>query len=600
MSGENRWMPFVAAVLVICLIGLCVAAVTVGQSWLAKVTPVGPSTKVPSTEAPAIEAPATQAPATEPPAKVTPAQAASATPPSRATEFTPSAPLPSPSGEQVLRIPGGDPPTLDPHLTGDSTSAEYIVEIFSGLVTFDRDLKLVPDIAERWEVDEKDTAYTFYLRKDATFHDGKPVRAQDFKWSFERACDPRTRSFTADSYLGDIVGCRDKLGGGANEVKGVEVVDDHTLRVTIDQPRVYFLSKLTFPAAFVLDQENVERGGKTWTDQPNGTGPFNLAEVKPGVGIVLERNDNYYRDPKPLLERVEFVLTAGSAMVMYEQGDLDLTAVGLNDVDRVLDPTNALNQELRLVDTLGVYYIDMNTAQPPFDDIKVRQAFNYALDRERIVNVVYKKTRNVAWGIVPPSMPGYSNPDLKPLEYDPEKARQLIAESKYGDVSEFPDITFHVLGAGGATGRIIEAIAASYKENLGVQLEVQQTDWATFLGDLNNPNSTNQMWGGEAGWIADYPDPHNFLDVLFRCGSNQNHDHYCNPQVDKLLDRAAADEDSKEREQIYRQVEQQVVDDAPWVPLFFDVQYWLVKPHVKDAYLPPMVTPKFQYYYVER
>ena len=582
MREEKRWAPLVAAALVIVLIGLCVVAVLGGRSLLRQITPV-----------------VTQAVAT---AKVTPAdlRVGSPTPESPHVGATPTGAAPSPSGDQVLRLPGGDPPTLDPQLSGDSTSAEYIVEIFSGLVTFDRDLKLAPDLAQRWEISENDTIYTFYLREDASFHNGKPVRSQDFKWSFERACDPRTRSFTADTYLGDILGCRDKLSGKADQVRGVEGVDDHTLRITIDQPRVYFLSKLTFPVSYVLDQENVEMGGRTWTDKPNGSGPFKLAEARPGERVVLERNDNYYREPRPLLARVEYVLTGGSAMVMYEQGDLDITAVGLNDIERVLDPTNPINQESRLVDSLGVYYIDLNLKQPPFDDIKVRQAFNYALDRERIINLVYKKTRQVAWGIVPPPMPGYSNPELKPLKYDPEKARQLIAESKYGDVSEFPDITFHVLGAGGATGRVVEAIAASYKENLGVNIEVQQTDWATFLSDLNNPDNTNQMWGGEAGWIADYPDPHNFLDVLFRCGSNQNHDHYCNPEADKLLNQAAEEEDAALREKLYRQVEQKVIDDAPWVPLFFDVQYWLVKPYVKGAYLPPMVTPKLQYYYLER
>lgn len=584
MSEEKRWVPLAAAVLVIALIGLCVAAVLIGQNVLRQrivTTPAAPVTRVDVEIAPTIGAPATPATGTEPAATEGPT-------------------APRPSGRQVLRQPGGDPPTLDPHLSGDSTSAEYIVEIFSGLLTLDRDLDLVPDLAESWTANANDTVYTFTLRSNAQFHDGKPVRAEDFKWSFERACDPGTRSFTADTYLGDIVGCRDKLRGRADSVAGVEAVDDRTLRITIDAPRVYFLSKLTFPASYVLDRSNVEGGGATWAAAPNGTGPFKLAQIRPGERIVLERNDNFYRDPKPLLERVEYVLAGGSAMVMYEQGDLDVTAVSLNDIERVLDPTNPLNQELRVVDTLGVYFIDLNLKQPPFDDIKVRQAFSYALDRERIINVVYKQTRKVAWGIVPPGMPHYSNPDLKPLAYDPDKARELIAESSYGDVSEFPDITFHVLGAGGSTGRVVEAIVASYEQNLGLSIEVQQTDWATFLRDLNDPNNPNQMWGGEAGWIADYPDPHNFLDVLFRCGSNQNHDNYCNPDVDKLLDQAAAEREPKEREALYRQVEQQVITDAPWVPLFFDVQYWLVKPSVKDAYLPSLITPKLQYYYVER
>jgi ABC-type transport system substrate-binding protein len=197
-------------------------------------------------------------------------------------------------------------------------------------------------------------------------------------------------------------------------------------------------------------------------------------------------------------------------------------------------------------------------------------------------------------------MPNYENPDLDPLEYDPEKALSLIAESKYGDVSEFPDITLHALGAGGATGRIIEAIVASYEENLGVPIEVQQTDWATFLSDLNRADNPNQLWGGEAGWIADYPDPHDFLDILFRCESMQNHTGYCNTEVDELLDQASAEYDPEKREALYRQVEQIVIDEAAWVPLFFEVEYWLVKPYVKDAYLPPMVIPRYQYYSLER
>jgi ABC-type transport system substrate-binding protein len=495
-------------------------------------------------------------------------------------------------------LPGSEPPTLDPQLSGDATSAEYIVEIFSGLVTLDKDLNLAPDIAERWEISQDGTVYTFFLRKNVKFHNGKPVRAQDFKWSFERACDFRTRSTTADTYMGDIVGCKDKLRGKADEVKGVQVIDDTTLQITIDQPRAYFLSKLTYPTAYVLDQENVERGGRTWTDKPNGTGPFKLAEYRLGELIVLERNGDYYREPKPQLERINYILSGGSVMVMYEQGGVDMTPVGLNDIERVTDPTNPLNKELRIINTMSVFYLGMNVKQPPFDDPKVRQAFSYALDRQRIIDVVYKKTVPVAWGIVPPTMPNYKNPDLKPLGYDLEKAKELIAESKYGDVSEFPDITLYTVGAGGATSRMIEAIVASYKENLGVQIEVQQTDWATFLNDLHRPDNPNQIW--DLGWIADYADPHDFLDINFRCGSQQNNTNYCNPEVDKLLDQAAAEEDPVKREALYRQAEQMIIDDATWVPLFFEVQYWLVKPYVKEAYLPPLVKPKFQYYQLER
>jgi ABC-type transport system substrate-binding protein len=579
-------------VLLVCLGAVCVLGVVGGSTYLGQLTGTENTVSVDSGARSGKSDESDAVPQAKTPE---PVEA-----PVEAPEEEPGISTPSPTGDQVLVLPGGDPPTLDPHLSADATSAEYVVEIFSGLVTFDRDLNLVPDLAERWEVSDDGTVYTFYLREDARFHNGKPVRAQDFKWSIERACDFRTRSTTADTYLGDIIGCRDKLRGNADEVEGVQVIDDHTLEITIDQPRVYFLSKLTYPTAYVLDQENLERGGRTWTDNPNGTGPFELAEFQFGELIALERNENYYREPKPQLERIEFVLAGGSRMVMYEQGELDMTAVGLNDIERVTDPTNPLNDELNTVESMGIFYIGLNNNQPPFDDMKVRQAFNHALDRQRIIDVVYKETVPVAWGIVPPSMPDYENPDLKPLEYDPEKAQQLIAESKYGDVSEFPDITLHALGAGGATGRIIEAIVATYEENLGVQVEVQQTDWATFLSDLNRPDNTNQMWGGEAGWIADYPDPHDFLDILFRCDSMQNHTGYCNPEVDELLDQASGENDPEKREAIYRQVEQIVIEEAAWVPLFFEVEYWLVKPYVQNAYLPPMVIPKYQYYSMQR
>jgi oligopeptide transport system substrate-binding protein len=577
VTKENRWIPIVAVVLLICLGATCLVAVVGGSSLLGQLTALQP------TSTPALgDTGSKSTPAAQPPAQV---------------QITPEVPA---GGSDVLNQPGAgggsDPPTLDPQLSGDATSAEYIVEIFSGLVTLDKDLNVVPDIAERWEMSPDGKVYTFYLRKNVQFHNGKPVRAQDFKWSFERACDYRTRSTTADTYMGDIVGCKDKLRGKATEVSGVKVIDDYTLQLTIDQPRAYFLSKLTYPTAFVLDQENVERGGRTWTDKPNGTGPFKLAEYRLGELIVLERNDAYYRDPKPQLKRVNYILSGGSAMIMYEQGQLDMTPVGLNDMERVTDPTNPLNKELKIIPTMSVFYIGMNVKQPPFDDPKVRQAFSYALDRQKIIDVVYKKTVPVAEGIVPPTMPDYKDTDLKPLDYNLDKAKQLISESKYGDVSNFPDITFYTVGAGGATSRLIEAVVASLKDNLGVQIQVQQTDWATFINDLNDPNNTNQIW--DLGWIADYADPHDFLDVNFRCDSRQNNTGYCNPDLDKLLDQAAGEEDPAKREALYYQAEQIIVSDAPWIPMFFEVQYWLVKPYVTDFYLPPLIKPKLQYYQV--
>lgn len=491
----------------------------------------------------------------------------------------------------TLNLSGGEPPTLDPALTQDNISAAFIVEIFSGLVTLDQDLEVVPDIADSWELSDDDTTYTFHLRNDVKFHDGKPVTAQDFKYSIERACDPATRSVVADTYLGDIVGAQPKLRGQADEISGIVVIDDHTLEIIIDSPKAYFLSKLTYPTAFVVDRENIEGPAQPWTDKPNGTGPFSLAEYELGLRIVLERNEAYYGTPKPALERVNFVLAGGSAMTMYETGELDAVPVGLTDIDRVMDPSNPLNKELSVVrPTFTTSYIGFNVNRPPFDDVKVRQAFSYALDKDKLIDVVAKKTAIKAHGILPLGLPGY-NPNLKSHTFDPEKARQLIAESSYRDVSNFPEITLNVSGGGGATSRQISAIVEMYKQNLGVDVTIEQTDWATYLNDLNARRY--QMFS--VGWIADYPDPQDFLDILFHSQSLDNRTGYSNPEVDRLLEQARVEQDQEQRFDLYRQAEQIIVDEAPWVPLAHGVEYWLTKSYVKGMIYPPMIIPKLKY-----
>jgi oligopeptide transport system substrate-binding protein len=513
------------------------------------------------------------------------------------TAKTPEPVVPSGPRGATLNLVGSDPPTLDPHLSMDATSAAYIVEIFSGLVTLNPELEVVPDIAERWEVNEGGTVYTFYLRDDAKFHDGKAVTARDFKYSFERACDPWTGSVVADTYLSDIVGAQEKLYGFADEVAGVEVVDDHTLQITIDAPKPYFVGKLTHSTAFVVDKDNVERGGRTWTDKPNGTGPFKLMEYRFGRQIVLEPNEHYYGEYKPSVEQVNFILAGGSAMTMYENGELEAVPVGLNDIERVTDPTNPLNKELTIAPTMSTFYLGFNVNQPPFGDVKVRQAFNYALDKQRIMDVIYKKTVPAATGVVPPTMPDYHNEDLKVLSFDPDRALELIAESKYGDVADLPEITIYVTGAGGAPSRLIEAVVGMYKENLGVDIAIQQTEWATFLSDISREENPYQMYS--LGWIADYPDPENFLDVLFHSEKSENHMGYFNPEADELLEKARTEQDPKERLQLYQEVEQILINDAPWVPLFYEVEYWLTKPYVKGMIYPPMIIPKLQYVSVE-
>lgn len=503
---------------------------------------------------------------------------------------------------QIFILPGGEPPTLDPHLSGDAASAEYVVEIYSGLMVYDRELNLLPDIAESYEVSDDGLVYTFKLRDDAVFQNGKTITAEDFKWSFERACDPATGSPTADTYLGDIVGCRAKLQREADEVAGVQVIDDLTLEITIDEPKGFFLAKMTYPTAYVLDRENVE-SGPDWFLEPNGSGPFKLDAFDEGI-IILERNDNFYGAPKPVLERVAYLINAPindmngyedslAPLGLPDEATYDAIPLSVSELSRATDPNNPLSKEYYSTSELTVSYLGFNVRQPPFDDLKVRQAFNLALDKRRMVKLVFQDTVPVANGIVPPTMPGYQNPDLSDYEFDPERALALIAESSYGDVSELPEITLNVSGSGGSVGPIIESIIESYKQNLGVEIVVEQTPWPEFLAELNKPNPSFQMY--QLGWIADYPDPQNFLEVLFHSESVQNHGGYSNPKVDALLDQARGTQDSAERLALYQQVEQMILTEAAWVPLFFGVENWLVKPRVRGFQIPPIKIPKFQY-----
>ncbi|MCS7003671.1 MAG: ABC transporter substrate-binding protein, partial [Dehalococcoidia bacterium] len=176
------------------------------------------------------------------------------------------------------------------------------------------------------------------MRDDVVFsNSGRKVTAADFKWSMERAANPRTQSPTADTYLGDIVGIRDILAGRAQSASGIRVVDDYTLQLTIDEPRFYFLAKLTYPTAFVVDEQNVTRGGRTWADRPNGTGPFRLREYRRGQSIILDRNEQFYGGV-PTLQTAVFILSGGQAITMYENNEIDVTGFGVLDADRILDP----------------------------------------------------------------------------------------------------------------------------------------------------------------------------------------------------------------------------------------------------------------------
>ena len=523
-----------------------------------------------------------------------PIQTAPPTAAPQAAKAEPAMERDKPTGGTMTRL-FRDPPTLDPHKTSDTTSAFIIGEVFSGLVTLNTDLQIVPDIAERWDISEDGLVYTFHLLPEATFADGKPVTAQDFVYSLNRAADPELASPVSRTYLSDIVGVTEVLDGEATEITGVNAIDERTLEITIDAPKAYFLAKLTYPTAFVVDKANVEAGGDRWTDSPNSTGPFILKEYKIGEHLILERNDNFYREPA-YIDQVMFNLAGGQAMALYENDEIDITGVGILDLERLQDPNEPLSKELKVVPPrLSVSYIGFNVEQPPFDDVHFRRALNFAIDKELIANEVYAGLIVPAYGILPPGFPGYTD-GIEGLEYDEEAAKAELAMSKYADPATRPRIVLSVSGTGGDVGIGTQVILEMWENTLGVEVEIQQVEWATYLQDLNQRKF--QIFS--LGWQADYPDPQDFLDILFHTESETNHGAYSNSEVDAILEDARIERDGNKRVELYNTAEQMIVDDAAWVPLWYEGEsHVLIKPHIKDYRLLPMTIPKFRYVYFD-
>ena len=533
----------------------------------------------------------------------------------------------------TLLIPSGEPLTLDPHLVTDAGSHGYTVLLYAklvrlepafydvngelvavGLDTTKEDMiarlqkgeltvsaVVVPDLAEAIPSpvvnDNGTVSYTFTIRENAKFSNGRAVTANDMAYSLDRAADPRTRSSTAELYLGDIVGVMDMQRGRiinrvspqqdkvTIDLTGVEVLDERTIRITTLANSVspeLFMMKLTYEVASVVDKVQTEGPGR-WTDRPNSTGPWIM--VKRDVAeIVMEPNPNYFGH-KPEIKRLVFYISGGSTFLRYQNDEVHFTGVGVDDLDvlkDVRDPSSELSRQYFEMTEMTTSYIGFNTRTPPFDDPLVRQAFAMAVDKESIARDILQNLAIPAKGILPPGMPGY-RPDYKGLEYNPAKARELLAQSSYGN--NLPRIKITISGSGSAPSVVLQSIVQFWKSNLGVEVEIEQVDYATFLEQLKK--GTFQMYS--LGWVADYPDPDNYFMKFESWRSSANNEaRYSNEEVDALIQEARIEMDPQKRLQLYRQIEDIVVSDAPWITLFHSKDSLLVKPFICGYYPTPM------------
>lgn len=495
--------------------------------------------------------------------------------------------------DQVLILEGGEsqnPRDNDPattHNAGDNL-------VFNGLVTYGPDGQLMPELAVTWDVSSVGTVYTFQLQPNATFHNGRPFTAQDVVYSWERAADPALDSDTVMTYLSDIVGVKEMHTGDADSISGLKIIDDHTLQVSIDAPKPYFLLKLTYPTAYIVDRDNVETG-EEWYRTPNGTGPYRLVRWDSMERMIYQRYEGYF-GTAPGIPNILYSLYTGDGIRLYESGAIDITGVGSYNAQRVSDPAEPLSQELVQGVSLCTNYIQFDVTRPPFDDVKVRQAFSMAIDRQKFVEVVMNNAALPAKGLYPPALPGY-NLDLEGLEYDPEKARKLLAESKYESAEGLPEIIYTAAGYGSSLSLDVGAMTQMWEQNLGVTITVENLEPEKASDEIDAGHHGQLI---SSGWCADYPDPENFSDALFHTGTEMNYGGYSNPVLDAVLEQARVEVDVNKRMALYQQAEQLLVIDAPAIFLTHPLSYTLVKPYVKGYTDSPLSTfPTIRYLWMD-
>jgi ABC-type transport system substrate-binding protein len=488
----------------------------------------------------------------------------------------------------VFRYPLTTEPTdYDPARVQDGTTIDLLQQIFEGLVKWSEQNEIVPNLAEKWKVSPDGKTYTFTLKKGVKFHNGREMTAEDFKYSLERACDPATQSQTSSSYLKDIVGAMDKINGKATEISGIKVIDPYTLSITIDAFKPYWLGNMTYPTGYVVCKEAIEQNGNVLDHKAAvGTGPFKLAEVRAGYEVTLAAHPDYHGG-KPKLDFIArpILKDANTRLSKYEADELDLVVIAPGDLDRVQQDAK-LKAEMKSFARPAIWYVGMNQDAPgsPFKKKEVRQAFAMAIDPQEVIRVALKGQADLANGILPPGVLGH-NPNVKPLPYDPAKAKQLLAQAGYPDGKGFPTLTFSFRQDQPEVGAGAQVVAQQLKKNLGINLQLRPMEWGQFLKE----RSDKTMPLSYLRWAADYLDAQNFLSLLLHSsqlinGQETNPENgvgYNNPVFDRLCEQADVERDPQKRIALYQQAEQLMLEDAPWRPLYFQRDVELIKPRVK-------------------
>ncbi len=482
--------------------------------------------------------------------------------------------------DNVFRYPiVTSPTTLDPHKVEDGDTIDLLQQVYEGLVAWDENSKVMGALAESWTTENDRKTYVFKLRKGAKFHNGREVTADDVKWSYERVTNPKLASPVAESYLSDIVGVKEKLDGKATEVVGIKVRDAQTVTFDLTRPISFFPSKLTYLVGAVLPKESVPADSEiTGVAQMIGTGPFKAKRYDVDQLFVLEANADYHAGA-PKLASIErpVIKEAATRLLKFKNGEVDLVMLERGDVSS-LQKDPKYKDQLNFFDRPATWYLGFGTnAYGPFKNRDVRRAFAMAIDREQIVNEVLGGVNKLAGGILPPAVTGAREKGAM-LEFDPAAAKQLLASAGYPDPSKLPTLEFNFRDSRPDIQLAAENMALQLEKNLGVKTQLRNMEWGAYLQkrDRGELQLFHMRWG------ADYLDPENFLTMLLTTKGPENKSGFSNLEADALCAKADVMADGDERNATYAKAEDLFLQDAFWLPLYFQRDAELISSRVKN------------------